>query len=527
MNTKNKKITLYDTTLRDGNQGLGIHLSLSDKLRITEKLDDLGIHYIEGGWPNPTNSVDTEYYRQVKKLKLRAKVAAFGSTRRPGGRAASDPFVKMLAACGTPVVTIFGKSWDLHVKEVLGTSLDENLAMIEDSVSFLKKHAEEVVYDAEHFFDGYRANPAYALKTLAAARGAGADLLVLCDTNGGLLPDEFVKMFREVKEKVGAKLGVHMHNDAGCAEANSCLGVLEGAVQVQGTINGMGERCGNANLCTIIPNLQLKRGFSLVSPRQLQMLTSASVFIAEIANAAQDTGQPYVGEAAFSHKAGAHADAVRKVRRSFEHVAPESVGNERQFVVSHQAGSSTILEKLKNIMPGLDKKDARVKELLARTKKLEAAGYQFEAAEGSFELIAREMLGQFVEPFDVLGFRVIEEKHENGTLFSEATIKVKENDVLEHVAAEGDGPVNAIDNALRKALVKFYPSLASVKLEDFKVRVLDGRDGTGAKVRVLIESSDGVSRWGTVGVSTNIIEASWLALVDGLKYKLMKEKLNK
>jgi 2-isopropylmalate synthase len=525
MSTKKANLTLYDTTLRDGNQGLGIHLSLSDKLRITEKIDALGIHYIEGGWPNPTNVVDIEYYRQVRKLKLAAKVAAFGSTRRPGNRAASDPFVKMLAASGTPVVTVFGKSWDLHVRQVLGTSLDENLAMIADTVGFLKKRTGEVIYDAEHFFDGYRANPEYALRTLAAAHDAGADVLILCDTNGGLLPDEFVRIFREVKGKVSAKLGVHMHNDAGCAEANSCLGAVEGAAQVQGTINGMGERCGNANLCTIIPNLQLKRGFSLVSPRQLKTLTQVSVFIAEIANTAPDTGQPYVSEAAFSHKAGAHADAVRKVRQSFEHVTPESVGNERQFVVSHQAGSSTILEKLKTMMPGLDKKDARVKSLLLRIKALEASGYQFEAAEGSFELIAREMLGQFVEPFDVLGFRVIEEKHEDGTLFSEATIKVRENDVVEHTAAEGDGPVNAIDNALRKALMKFYPALAGVKLEDFKVRVLDGRDGTGAKVRVLIESSDGVSRWGTVGVSTNIIEASWLALIDGLKYKLMKEKL--
>ena len=523
---KNKKqITLYDTTLRDGNQGLGIHLSLSDKLRITEKLDELGIHYIEGGWPNPTNAIDTGYYREVRKLKLTAKIAAFGSTRRPGGRAATDPFVTMLVKSDTPVVTVFGKTWDMQVREVLGTSLDENLAMIDDTVAFCKKHGREVIYDAEHFFDGYKANPDYAFKTLQAACDAGADVLVLCDTNGGMLPDEFVTIFRDVRSRISAKLGVHLHNDTGCADAMSCLGVLEGADQVQGTMNGMGERCGNANLCTIIPNLQLKRGFSMVSPGQLSLLTSASVFMAEIANTVPDVRQPYVGEAAFAHKAGAHADAVRKVRKSFEHVTPDSVGNKRQFVVSHQAGSSTILEKLTTIMPGLDKKDSRVKKLLSRIKELEASGYQFEAAEGSFELIAREMLGQYVEPFDVLGFHVTEEKRENGTLFSEATIKVKEYDVIEHTAAEGDGPVNALDNALRKALVKFYPSLADVKLEDFKVRVLDGRDGTGAKVRVLIESSDGVSRWGTVGVSTNIIEASWLALIDGLKYKLMKEKL--
>jgi 2-isopropylmalate synthase len=524
---KKEKVTLYDTTLRDGNQGLGVHLSLSDKLRITEKLDEIGVHYIEGGWPNPTNMIDTEYYRSVGKLKLQAKIAAFGSTRRPGVRAAADPFLQMLVASETPVITVFGKSWDLHVEQVIRTSHAENLSMIHDTVSFLKKHTDEVVYDAEHFFDGYKANPAYALHTLEVARDAGAEYLVLCDTTGGLLPDEFLRIFREVRSRFTCKLGVHMHNDTGCAEANSCLGVIEGANQVQGTMNGLGERCGNANLCTIIPNLQLKRGFSLLSAHQLQMLTSVSVFIAEIANTIPDISQPYVGEAAFSHKAGAHADAVRKVRASFEHVTPESIGNERHFVLSHQAGSSTMLEKLKAILPGIDKKDARVKTLLMHLKELEAGGYQFEAAEGSFELLARKTLGHFSEPFEVLGFRVIEEKHENGNVFSEATIKVREYDIVEHTAAEGDGPVNALDNALRKALVKFYPTLADVKLEDFKVRVLDGRDGTGAKVRVLIESSDGESRWATVGVSTNIIEASWFALIDGLKFKLMKEQLGK
>jgi 2-isopropylmalate synthase len=528
MKTKSsQKVALYDTTLRDGNQGLGIHLSLSDKLRITEKLDDLGVHYIEGGWPNHTNTVDVEYYRRVRKLKLKAKIAAFGSTRRPAGRAAADPFLKMLVASETPVITIFGKSWDLHVQKVLNVSFQENLAMISDSVTFLKKYADEVVYDAEHFFDGYKANKAYAMETLRAAHDNGADTLVLCDTNGGTLPDEFVTVFREVTSQLKADYGVHVHNDSGCAEANSCLAVFEGAVQVQGTMNGMGERCGNANLCTIIPNLQLKRGFKLVTPRQLELMTSTSLFIAEIANTVPDINQPYVGEAAFSHKAGAHADGVRKVRQSFEHTAPESVGNVRQFVVSHQAGSSTMMEKLKAMVPNIDKKDERVRKLLLRIKELEAAGYQFEAADGSFELIAREMLGQFKAPFDVLGFRVIEEKREDGNVFSEATIKVREQEVVVHTAAEGDGPVNAIDNALRKALVKLFPSIADVKLEDFKVRVLEGRNGTAAKVRVLLESSDGVSRWGTVGVSTNIIEASWIALADSLNYKLMKNKLKK
>jgi 2-isopropylmalate synthase len=529
MNTKERtsKVTLYDTTLRDGNQGLGIHLSLSDKLRITEKLDDVGVHYIEGGWPNDTNQIDAEYYRRVRRLRLRSKIAAFGSTRRPRVRASEDPFVKMLVRSGTPVVTIYGKSWDLHVEKVLRVSHQENLAMIADTVAYLKRYADEVVFDAEHFFDGYRSNPGYALAALRAAADAGASILVLCDTNGGMLPDEFLKIFSEVRNAVPGKLGVHLHNDSGCADAMSCLGVIQGADQVQGTINGMGERCGNANLCTILTNLQIKRGYRLVSPERLKKLTSVSLFVAEIANMVPNVQQPYVGEAAFSHKAGAHADAVRKARQTFEHVEPDAIGNKRHFVISHQAGSGTILEKLKSIRPGFDKKDPQVRKLLLRIKDLEARGYQFEAAEGSFELIVREMLGQFTEPFDVVGFRVIEETKKEGFATSEATIKVKELDVFEHTAADGDGPVNALDNALRKALIKFYPSLAEVKLEDFKVRVLDGRDGTEAKVRVLIESSDGESRWGTVGVSTNIIEASWIALIDSLKYKLMKEKLRK
>ncbi len=518
-------VTLYDTTLRDGNQGLGVHLSLSDKLRITQKLDELGVHYIEGGWPNPTNEIDLGYYREVKQLKVSARVAAFGSTRRPGIRVGDDEFVKALVESGAPVITMFGKTWDLHVEKVLRTTLEENIAMIGETIAFCRQYAGEVIYDAEHFFDGYRANPGYAMETLRAAHQAGAALIVLCDTNGGLLPDEFLTIWREVLPKVDCRLGIHVHNDSGCADAISCLAVIEGAAQVQGTINGLGERCGNANLCTIIPNLQLKRAVPLISPEQLELLRPVSLFVAEVANLIPAVGQPYVGEAAFSHKAGAHADAVRKVRHSFEHIAPELVGHARQFVVSHQAGSSTMLEKLSTILPNLDKKDPRVKKLLFHIKELETSGYQFEAAEGSFELIARQMLGQFTEPFSVLAFRVIEEKRESGEAYSEATIKVRQNDHVEHTAAEGDGPVNALDHALRKALVRLFPSLAEVKLEDFKVRVLDGRDGTGAKVRVLIESSDGNTRWGTVGVSTNIIEASWLALIDALKFKLMRESL--
>ncbi|HUI91248.1 MAG TPA: citramalate synthase [Chitinivibrionales bacterium] len=520
-----KQIQIYDTTLRDGNQALGISLSVSDKLRIAARLSDLGIHYIEGGWPNATNNADVDFFKRVKKLGLASKIAAFGSTRRPRHTCTSDPYVQMLLKSGAPVVTVFGKSWDLHATKVLKVTLEQNLELIHDTVSYLSRRVDEVIYDAEHFFDGYRHNKDYALETLAAAQDAGAGVIVLCDTNGGTLPDEFVDTWRAAKRAVRCGLGVHTHNDAGCADANSLLAVSEGAVQVQGTMNGLGERCGNANLCTVIPDLQLKRGCAVLAPQALQKLTEASVFVSEVANEAHNMRQPYVGECAFTHKAGAHADGVRKAEESFEHVKPQSVGNTRQFVVSSQAGQSTILQKLSQARPGLGKHHPVVKKLLAKIKALEGDGYQFEAADASFELIAQEMLGRIAETFEFKGFRVIEEKRESGDVFSEATIKLKKDGVYEHTAAEGDGPVNALDNALRKALVKFYPNLREVKLEDFKVRVLDGKEGTAAKVRVLIESSDGRDRWGTVGVSTNVIEASWLALIDSLKYKLMKDGL--
>jgi 2-isopropylmalate synthase len=517
------KIFIYDTTLRDGNQAVGINLSLSDKLRIAERLSDMGFHYVEGGWPNPTNETDNEFYKQIIKKRLKAKIAAFGSTRRPGNSCAKDPLIVSLVKTGAPVATIFGKSWDLHVHEVIKTSEQENLDMIAESVAYLKKNMDEVVYDAEHFFDGYKSNKKYAMSTLLAAEQAGADCIALCDTNGGMLPDEFVSIFREVKKVIRAPLGVHLHNDSGCAEANSILGVLEGATQVQGTINGYGERCGNANLCTIIPALQLKRGYPILPEAHLKLLKTVSIFVSEITNMAHNPQQPYVGESAFSHKAGIHADAVLKVSKSYEHTDPAEIGNSRRFVVSIQAGSSTIRERIPGLAQKLDKHDPIVKQMLAKIKLLETQGYQFEAAEGSFELLAKEMLGLFHEQFSFKGFRVIEEKRENGEVFSEATIKVEAKGRIEHTAAEGDGPVNALDNALRKALVGFYPCLKSVKLEDFKVRVLEGREGTAAKVRVLIESSDGKDRWGTVGVSTNIIEAAWIALIDSLKYKLMKD----
>jgi 2-isopropylmalate synthase len=525
---KNKHtVSIYDTTLRDGNQSIGISLSLSDKLRIAEKLDDLGFHYIEGGWPNPTNQLDQQFYRDAKKMHLKAKIAVFGSTRRPNVRCSADPFMKIATACDAPVATIFGKTWDLHVKHVIRTTLEENIAMIGESVAYLKKHFDEVIYDAEHFFDGYKANKEYALKTLEAAMQAGADTIVLCDTNGGMLPDDCAKIFTEVSAFCKTPLGAHMHNDAGCADANSFIAVERGAIQVQGTINGWGERCGNANLCTIVPGLQLKRNMQLIAPDKLAQLAPIARCISEIANVAPNDRLPYIGLSAFSHKGGAHADGVRKIRSSFEHTDPEVVGNQRHFVVSDQAGKSTIIENLSIHRPDVAKDDPRVRTLLDRIKDMESKGYHFEAADGSFELIAESIFSESEEPFIVKGFRVTEEQRENGELFSEATIKIEEKGILEHTAAEGDGPVNALDNAVRKALVKFFPSLAKVKLEDFKVRVLDESSGTGAKVRVLIESSDGTARWGTVGVSTNIIEASWIALIDSLRYKLMMDAKNK
>ncbi len=522
-----QRIAVYDTTLRDGNQAIGIGLSLADKLDIAERLDDLGVHYIEGGYPNPTNAVDTAFYREAGSRNLSARIAAFGSTRRPGVTVEEDAFLQALISTQAPVATIFGKSWDLHVEHVIRTTLEENIAMIGESVAYLKRHMDEVVFDAEHFFDGYVRNKEYAVSTIKAAAEAGADVIVLCDTNGGMLPDQFLEIYKDIAATLDVPLGVHMHNDAGCADANTFLGVAQGAVHFQGTINGLGERCGNANLCTIIPGLQLKHGHRILSEGKLAKMTEISRFVSEIANVSHNIRAPYVGESAFSHKAGAHADGVRKRRESFEHVDPSLIGNGRQFIVSAQAGAGTITEKLSEIKPGLKKSDPLVKRLLTTIKNLESEGYYFEAAEGSFQLRAHELLELFGEPFRVIGFRVIEEKRENGDMYSEATIKVEEKGVIEHTAAEGDGPVNALDNALRKALSKFFPSLAEVQLEDYKVRVLDGTEGTAAKVRVLIESSDGKDRWGTVGVSTNIIEASWTALIDSLKYKLMRELNNK
>ncbi|MFH0918765.1 MAG: citramalate synthase [Fibrobacterota bacterium] len=518
-------VKIYDTTLRDGNQARGISLSLEDKLRIAKKLDELGVHYIEGGWPNPTSAIDIAFFKKARDLRLKnSRLAAFGSTCRPKTAPEDDAILQALVESGAPVLTLFGKSWDLHVTEVIKTTLEENLRMIEQSVAFLKKHCEELVYDAEHFFDGFKNNPDYALKTLLAAERGGADCLVLCDTNGGCLPMELAGIFQSVQKAIKTPLGIHTHNDAGCAVANTMVAVSLGAVQVQGVMNGFGERCGNANLCSIVPNLQLKMGLRVLSDEQLRKMTETSFAVSEIANILHDDRQPYVGEAAFAHKGGAHIDGVLKVARSFEHIDPASVGNTRQYVLSDQSGGSAIVEKLQALKPDVNKKDPAVQKLLAHVKDMEARGYQFEAADGSFNLLMQKELGLYQDPFKFLAFRVSEELLADGSLYSEATIKVEAGGHVEHTAAEGNGPVSALDHAIRKALSKFFPALASVHLVDYKVRVLDGRDGTNAQVRVLITSTDGQESWGTIGVSENIIQASWIALIDSLNYKLAKDQ---
>ena len=520
-----KNVILYDTTLRDGTQAEGINFSSEDKLLIARKLDDFGIHYIEGGWPG-SNPKDIEFFADVKKLKLkRSRIAAFGSTRHAGTAVAQDANVITLRQADTPVVTIFGKSWMLHVTDVLRTTPEENISMIRDSVRYFKKLGKEVIYDAEHFFDGYLDNPGYALKTLFAAGEGGADTIVLCDTNGGTLPMKLAVIIDEVKQKVPIPLGIHSHNDAGMGVANTLVAVAHGAVHIQGTINGYGERCGNANLVSIIPNLVLKMNIPCIERTKLGSIVDLSRYVDEIANMAPDLRAPYVGSSAFAHKGGVHADAVLKNPRGYEHVQPNTVGNARRILVSELSGKASMFMKASEMRLGLKKDHPALKAVLGIVKRLESEGYEFEAAEGSFKLLVEKALQRHTPFFDLEGFRVSVEKRRDGQLISEATIKVKVGELFEHTAAEGDGPVNALDNALRKALLPFYPAIADVQLVDYKVRVLNVRAGTAAKVRVLIESKDRKAMWGTVGVSENIIEASWQALVDSVEYKLLKDKV--
>ncbi len=521
------RVFIYDTTLRDGSQAEDISFSVDDKLRITEKLDELGVDYIEGGWPS-SNPRDSEYFERVKHLDLmKARVVAFGSTHRPGHKAADDQSLKHIVNSGVKAATIFGKTWDFHVREALRVPLEENLKIIRDSVSYLKEHIEQVFFDAEHFFDGYKADPAYALKCLEAAAQGGADCLVLCDTNGGTLPDALMGIIKAVKKQKNIKkpFGIHAHNDSECAVANTLLAAGLGAVQVHGTINGYGERCGNANLCSVIPALKLKMGIKCVTDGELAKLRDVSRFVTEIANLRHFGHQPFVGDSAFAHKAGVHVSAVMKHPGTYEHINPELVGNSRRVLVSDLSGKSNIIKKAKEFRIDIGERSPLLGDIVKSLKDLENRGYQYEAAEASFELLMKKALGLHRSFFDLIGFRVIVEKRSGGEVpINEATIMVNVDGSVEHTAATGDGPVNALDNALRKALEKFYPELGPVKLHDYKVRVIAPGKGTAAKVRVLIESGDGKMKWCTVGVSENIIEASYQALVDSIEYKLLKEQ---
>ncbi|HIK16524.1 MAG TPA: citramalate synthase [Leptolyngbyaceae cyanobacterium M33_DOE_097] len=522
-------VSIYDTTLRDGAQREGLALSIDDKIRIAHRLDRLGIPFIEGGWPG-ANPKDVQFFWQMQETPLsQAELVAFCSTRRPNVSAAEDSLLQPLLAAGTRWITIFGKSWDLHVTEGLKTTLDENLAMIHDTIAYLRANGRRVIYDAEHWFDGYKCDPTYALETLKAAIAAGAEWLTLCDTNGGTMPHEISQIVSDVKcflqaQSVLPQIGIHTHNDGEMAVANAIAAVLAGAQMVQGTINGYGERCGNANLCSIIPNLQLKLGYPCLPGDRLTSLTETSRLVSEIVNLAPDDHAPFVGASAFAHKGGIHVSAVERNPLTYEHISPEHVGNRRRIVISDQSGLSNILAKARSFGIQLDKQDPQCRLMLQRLKDLEHQGYQFEAAEASFELLMREVLGQRSHPFVIKGFQVHYDAQAGSDALqttSLATVKISVNgqDILE--AAEGNGPVSALDAALRKALVNFYPEIEGFYLTDYKVRILDGAAGTSAKTRVLVESSNGHQRWTTVGVSSNILEASYHAVVEGLEYGLL------
>lgn len=515
---------IFDSTLRDGAQGEGIAFSVEDKLNIVRALDAFGIAYIEAGNPG-SNPKDLEFFERVKSVRLKhAKLCAFGSTRRRDIRVEDDENVRSLLSADTPVITLFGKSWDLHVTHILNTTLDENLRMIEETVRFFKERGKEVIYDAEHFFDGYRANADYAVKTLRAAADGGADCLCLCDTNGGADPNYVYDITRQMHEMFAIRIGIHCHNDTGMAVANSIFGVKAGAAQVQGTFIGFGERCGNANLSTIIANLQLKYEYECVPPSLMSNLTPTARQIAEIANVTLASGEPYVGKSAFAHKGGMHIDGVNKISKSFEHVDPQSVGNERRFLMSEVSGRTTLLKLIQKIDPSLKKDSPQTKVIIQTLKELEHDGYQFEAASASFELVVRKELGLYQPFFKLDHYKILgESPAKSASECATAVIKVNVDGKDEITAEQGNGPVNALDKALRKALVVFYPCLHDVHLTDYKVRVLETQDATAAKVRVLIETSDSTDVWTTVGVSGDIIEASWNALVDSIEYKLTKK----
>jgi len=518
------RVEFYDTTLRDGAQSEDIALSLTDKLRITEKLDEFGMHFIEGGWPG-SNPKDLQYFKEVKKLSLKnSKIVAFSSTMKPHARPDEDEIIKAIFDADTEHVTIVGKSWDLHVIDALKVSLDTNLRMIDRTIAYLKRHGKTVFFDAEHFFDGYRKNTLYAMKVVETAIGAGADVVVLCDTNGGSMPYDVYDIVGKVRGTVRVKLGIHTHNDTENAAANSLMAVKAGCRHIQGTVNGYGERCGNANLCSIIPNLILKMGYEGIEQERLVHLRDLSLFVDEMANFLPDKHRPYVGESAFAHKGGIHVSAIRRNPETYEHLKPELVGNTQRVLISDLSGESSILYKAKEFNIDIEKDKKLVKEVVKKVKDLEMYGYQYEGAEGSLELLIKKTFGIHKKYFDLIGFRIMVEKKEKSPPVSEATILVRVGDRVEHTAALGIGPVDALDHALRKALHKFYPALKGMNLMDYKVRVLSTKDGTQATTRVLIQSGDGKHTWGTVGVSENIIEASWQALVDGIDYKLLIEE---
>ncbi|MBN2153841.1 MAG: citramalate synthase [Candidatus Lokiarchaeota archaeon] len=523
------RVFLYDTTLRDGSQGANVNFSASDKVKIVEKLDKLGIHYIEPGFAG-SNKVDDQVFRQLSTMDLGARICAFGMTRRPSSQVEEDPSIKALLKAGTPAVTIVGKAWDRHVANVLRTTPEENLAMIADSTRYLKSQGREVIFDAEHFFDGYKQNPKYALDVLKAAQKERVDWIVLCDTNGGVLPSEVERIVDGVRGEITAPLGIHCHDDSGVSQANSLVAVVHGASQVHGTINGLGERCGNCNLTTLIPNLKLKMGFTdVVTDDQLKRLKEISTFIYEVANMKEEVGHPYVGANAFTHKGGMHSDAILKDVESYEHVDPGLVGNERRISISDLAGRAAIFEKAREIGIDLGKEDERGKAMLANIKALQGDGFAYESADASLELLMKGTAhdpanpGQLKHKFFTLErFRVITEVNGDGQPRSEATIKVRVNDRDFLTAAEGNGPVNALDNALRKSLEHFYPEIKGMVLNDYKVRITD-QAGTGSKVRVLIETKDAGKTWTTVGAHENILWASWIALADSICFKLLKE----
>ena len=516
-------LTIYDTTLRDGAQTVGISFSLHDKIRIARSLDRLHIDFIEGGWPGSNPKDDLFFKEMMKKSLSHSRIVAFGSTRRPGISCEKDAFLQALVTAGTDVVTIVAKTWDFHVRKALNISLEENLELIDDTVSYLKKKKKTVFLDAEHYFDGFMNNRDYAFETVKRGAAAGADAIILCDTNGGMLPHQAGDITAETAGQVGAVVGVHFHNDTGVAVANSIAAVRAGAVQVQGTLNGYGERCGNCDLSTFVPNAVLKMGYTCAAGDSLVHLTETSRFVSETANLAHNERAPFVGDSAFAHKGGIHVSALQKDTRTYEHIDPEKVGNRRKVLVSELSGKSNIEFKARELGIDVSEKVRLSKTVLDKIKYMEDQGFQFESAEGSFELIIRLSTGEYKPFFILKGFRVITEMKENKELYCEASIKVEVNGTVEHTAANGNGPVAALDNALRKALEKFYPQIREMQLSDYKVRVLNEKDGTDSAVRVIIDNQRGTSHWGTVGVSTNIIEASWQALVDGIEYLLFKK----